>query len=140
LATAIADAAGARRDYLDESGGRYVHVIAAGGMANGADVAKSIACGADAVMLGAPLAHAAEAPGQGWHWGAGSSHHTLPRGGRFPTPPCGTLEEIVVGPSNRSDGTLNLAGSLRRAMATTGYSTVKEFQKVELTVRPATGS
>ncbi len=134
LATAIADAAGARRDYLDESGGRYVHVIAAGGMASGGDVAKAIACGADAVMLGAPLARAAEAPGRGWHWGQGSWHGSVPRGGRLRTPPLGSLEEILLGPSTTADGTLNLAGALRRAMATTGYSTLKEFQKVELSV------
>jgi IMP dehydrogenase len=135
MATAIADAAGARRDYLDESGGRYVHIIADGGMRTGGDVAKAIACGADAVMIGAPLAHAAEAPGRGWHWGVGSSHAELPRGGRYETPAAGTLEEIVRGPSSSPDGTLNLSGALRRAMATTGYSSVKEFQRVELAVR-----
>jgi IMP dehydrogenase len=135
MATAIADAAGARRDYLDESGGRYVHVIADGAMHTGGDVAKAVACGADAVMLGSPLAHADSAPGLGWHWGAGSYHHELPRGSRVETPPIASLEEILLGPTDRSDGRTNLAGGLRAAMAMTGYSGLKEFQKVELAVR-----
>jgi IMP dehydrogenase len=135
-ATAIADAAGARTRYLEETG-RYVHVIADGGMRTGGDVAKAIACGADAVMLGSPLTAAEEAPAQGFHWGMATFHPTLPRGTRVETGRLGTLEEILVGPAHENDGRRNLFGALRVSMATTGYANVREFQKAEVMVAPA---
>lgn len=140
MATAVADVAAARRDYLDESGGRYVHVIADGGVGRSGDLVKAIACGADAVMIGAALARAAEAPGQGWHWGPEAHHPQLPRGERVRVGTAGTLEQILFGPGHTADGTLNLIGALRRAMATTGYSDLKEFQRIEVVVSPYTPS
>ena len=136
MATAVADVAGARRDYLDESGGRYVHVIADGSVGRSGDLVKAIACGADAVMLGAALARATEAPGHGWHWGSEAHHPDLPRGERVRVGTVGTLREILHGPGGRADGTLNLIGALRKSMATTGFSDVKEFQRVEVVVSP----
>ncbi len=135
-ATAIADAAGARIRYLEESG-RYVHVIADGGMRTGGDIAKAIACGADAVMLGSPITAAEEAPAQGYHWGMATFHPTLPRGTRVRTGRLGTLAEILTGPAYENDGRRNLFGALRVSMATTGYADVKEFQKAEVMVAPA---
>jgi IMP dehydrogenase len=135
-ATAIADAAGARMEHLRETG-RYVHVIADGGMRSGGDIAKAIGCGADAVMIGSPLARADEAPGRGFHWGMATFHPDLPRGARVKTSRIGSLREILVGPAHENDGSLNLFGALRTSMATTGYATIKEFQKAEVVVAPA---
>ena len=130
MATAIADVAGARSDYLDESGGRYVHVIADGGLGTSGDLIKAVACGADAVMLGAALAKASDAPGRGWHWGQEAHHDDLPRGRRVPVGAVAPLAEVINGPAHIADGSSNLVGALRRAMATTGYSELKEFQRV----------
>ncbi len=135
MASAVADVAAARRDYLDESGGRYVHVIADGSIGRSGDVAKAIACGADAVMIGSPLARATDAPGRGFHWGSEAWHQHLPRGERIEIGSVGTLDEILFGPSRTADGTMNLVGALRRSMATTGYTELKEFQRVEVVVR-----
>jgi IMP dehydrogenase len=135
-ATAIADVAAARSQNMLETGD-YVKVIADGGMRNGGDVAKAIACGADAVMLGSPLARAYEAPGRGYHWGMATFHPTLPRGARVATIQNGTLEEILVGPARENDGTFNLFGGLRTSMATTGYRDIAEFNRAELMVAPA---
>ena len=135
-ATAIADVAAARSQHMLETG-EYVKVIADGGMRNGGDVSKAFACGADAVMIGSPLAKAVEAPGRGNHWGMATFHPDLPRGTRVRTTPLGTLKEILLGPAPVNDGSMNLFGGLRTSMATTGYQTVKEFQKAEVMVAPA---
>jgi IMP dehydrogenase len=134
MASAVADVAAARRDYLDESGGRYVHVIADGSIGRSGDIAKAIACGADAVMVGSPFARSSDAPGRGFHWGAESWHAELPRGERVEIGTIGTMQEILFGPSRVADGTMNLIGALRRSLATTGYTDLKEFQRVEVVV------
>jgi IMP dehydrogenase len=135
-ATAIAEGAAARMRYLDETG-RYVHVLADGGMRTGGDVSKAIACGADAVMIGSPLARAIEAPGRGFHWGMATSDPNLPRGVRILSHTLGSLEEILLGPASVNDGTMNLFGALRNSMATCGYESVKDFQKAELVIAPS---
>ena len=135
MASAVADVAAARRDYLDESGGRYVHVIADGSIGRSGDIAKAIACGADAVMVGSPFARSSDAPGRGFHWGAESWHAELPRGERVEIGTIGTMQEILFGPSRVADGTMNLIGALRRSLATTGYTDLKEFQRVEVVVQ-----
>ncbi len=135
-ATAIADAAGARSQHMMETG-QYCNVIADGGMRTGGDVSKAVACGADAVMIGSPLAKAKEAPGQGFHWGMATFHPELPRGTRVKTGTIGTLEEIVLGPADENDGSLNLMGGLRNAMATCGYESIQSFQKCEVMIAPA---
>ena len=136
MASAVADVAAARRDYMDESGGRYVHVIADGGLGRSGEIVKAIACGADAVMLGAALARATDAPGRGFHWGSEAHHPLLPRGERVEVGALASLEEILLGPGRVADGTTNLIGALRHAMATTGYSDLKAFQRVEVVVAP----
>ncbi len=135
-ATAIADVAGARSTHMLETG-EYVQVIADGGMRTGGDVSKAIACGADAVMIGSPLARAYEAPGRGYHWGMATFHPTLPRGARVQTVQNGTMEEIVTGPAHENDGTFNLMGGLRTSMATCGYQDIAEFNRAELMIAPS---
>jgi IMP dehydrogenase len=139
MATALVDAAAARRDYLDETGGRYVHLVAYGDLSTGGDIAKALACGADAVMLGDALAAATEAPGDGHYWDATAAHPRVPRSvvtdGGIPAEQRPGLEELLVGPTSDPSGERNLFGAVRRVMGKCGYSTVKEFQKAELIVQ-----
>ncbi len=136
MASAVADVAAARRDYLDESGGRYVHVIADGSVGSSGALVKAIACGADAAMLGSVLARASDSPGRGVHWGAEAWHRHLPRGERKELGVVGTFEQILHGPSSTADGSANFVGALRKAMATTGYSDIKEFQRIDVVLSP----
>jgi IMP dehydrogenase len=135
-ATAIADVQAARSQHMLETG-EYVKVIADGGMRNGGDVSKAFACGADAVMIGSPLARAYEAPGRGFHWGMATFHPSLPRGARVKTKQNGTLEQILLGPAHENDGTFNLMGSLRTSMATCGYEDIPSFHRAEVMVAPS---
>ena len=135
-ATAIADVQAARSQHMLETG-EYVKVIADGGMRNGGDISKAFACGADAVMIGSPLARAYEAPGRGFHWGMATFHPSLPRGARVKTTQNGTLEQILLGPAHENDGTFNLMGSLRTSMATCGYEDIPAFHRAEVMVAPA---
>jgi IMP dehydrogenase len=135
-ATAIADVAAARAQHMLETG-EYCNVIADGGMRTGGDVSKAIACGADAVMIGSPLARAKQAPGRGFHWGMATFHPSLPRGTRVATEQDGTMEEILMGPAHENDGTFNLIGALRTSMATCGYEDIRDFQRAEVMVAPS---
>src|SRR6059036_3854964 len=135
-ATAIADVAAARSQHMLETG-EYCNVIADGGMRTGGDVSKAVACGADAVMIGSPLARAEQAPGRGFHWGMATFHPSLPRGARVQTTQNGSLEQILLGPAHENDGTFNLVGSLRTSMATCGYEDIPSFHRAEVMVAPA---
>jgi IMP dehydrogenase len=135
-ATAIADVQAARSQHMLETGD-YVKVIADGGMRNGGDISKAFACGADAAMIGSPLARAYEAPGRGYHWGMATFHPSLPRGARVKTTQNGTIEQILLGPAHENDGTFNLMGSLRTSMATCGYEDIPSFHRAEVMVAPA---
>jgi len=136
MATAIADCAAARDSYFKENN-VYVPIIADGGMAVGGDICKAIACGADAVMIGSPIAKAAEAPGRGFHWGMATPSPTLPRGSRIRVGTIGTLREIIFGPAKFDDGSMNFVGALRTSMGTLGAANIKEMQQVEVYIAPS---
>ncbi len=135
-ATAVADCAAARDDYAQETG-RYVPIIADGGLVTGGDICKCIACGADGVMIGSPFARAQEAPGRGFHWGMATPSPVLPRGTRISVGTTGTLEQILRGPAQLDDGTHNLLGALQTSMGTLGAKDLKEMQQVEVVIAPS---
>ena len=134
MATAVAEVAEARRDYMDESGGRYVHVLADGSMGRSGHMVRALACGADAVVVGSVLARGTDSPGVGYHWGPEAVHRDLPRGERVHLGTVGTLTEIISGPSRVADGSMNVVGAIRKGMATAGYVDLKEFQRVEVVI------
>jgi IMP dehydrogenase len=136
MATAIADCAAAKHDYEARSG-RRVSIIADGGMVVGGDICKAIACGADAVMIGSPLARASEAPGRGFHWGMATPSPVLPRGTRIKVGSSGRLEEIIMGPAHTDDGSVNLVGALKTSMSTLGASNLEEMAQVEAIIAPS---
>lgn len=136
MATAIADCAGARDDHFKKTK-KYVSIIADGGMVVGGDICKAIACGADAVMIGSPLAKSKEAPGRGFHWGMATPNAVLPRGTRIKVGTIGTLKEILLGPAKFDDGSENFIGALKTSMGTLGASNIKEMQKVDIVIAPS---
>lgn len=135
-ATAVADCTAARDDYYRETG-KYIPVIADGGIITGGDICKCIACGADAVMIGSPIARAAEAPGRGYHWGMATPSPVLPRGTRISVGTTGTIKEILTGPAKLDDGTHNLLGALKTSMGTLGAKNIKEMQQIEVVIAPS---
>jgi IMP dehydrogenase len=135
-ATAVADCAAAREDFFKETG-KYVPIIADGGLITGGDICKSIACGADAVMIGSPFARAKEAPGRGFHWGMATPSPVLPRGTRIRVGTTGSLEQILRGPAGLDDGTHNLLGALKTSMGTLGAANIREMQRVEVVIAPS---
>jgi IMP dehydrogenase len=135
-ATATADCAAARDDYFQQTG-KYVPIISDGGIVTGGDICKCIACGADAVMIGSPIARAAEAPGRGFHWGMATPSPVLPRGTRINVGTTGTIEEIMTGPAKLDDGTHNLLGALKTSMGTLGAKDIKQMQQVEVIIAPS---
>ena len=135
-ATAVADCAAARDEFFKQTG-KYIPVIADGGLVTGGDICKCIACGADGVMIGSPFARAAEAPGRGFHWGMATPSPVLPRGTRIKVGTTGTLAQILTGPAKLDDGTHNLLGALKTSMGTLGAKTIKEMQQVEVVIAPS---